>query len=273
MRLQAAVAYSSFALVLSGVLPGAWVLVGCSDSVAARDGGAAGPPVDASSAEIGPPAADDASADAPIDAGSLSCQPGSIAGFVPHHYIGPLTRSTACAGFDGEGGLVQTYGDSCLGASATYKACRGFSAPDAAGAGACLRCLGSSAAPGAPGYAVVLEGTGPVLNYPGCIQAVDPTDAGVSCALAMEAALECFDYACKTACPPVVDDVSLNAYLACVNTAQTSVCLGYALSVRSCVEEEASDGGSPVATICFGGGVTGSAEDHYLTTAPYFCGK
>jgi hypothetical protein len=181
-------------------------------------------------------------------------------------------RSAACTGFNGDGGFVQAYGDSCLGHSATYAACSGLSLPDAAAAGACAACLATPDSPDASQEGVVVEGTLPVVNYFGCIQAVDPTEAGVSCAHTVEIAVECIDYACRTACRPITDDLSWVEYMACTDEATRGACLGYALSAEQCISVEEGDGGTPVATICFGGGTAGTAEDHYLSSARYFCG-
>jgi hypothetical protein len=102
----------------------------------------------------------------------------------------------------------------------------------------------------------------------GCVQDVDPTEAGTSCARALYAAGVCALYACESTCP-VTDDVSRAAFEVCTNEALSGACAGYALPATSCVVAEKGDGGTPVATVCFAGS---PALDHYLAFAKYFCG-
>jgi len=215
------------------------------------------------------PPSEAASGDA-AGAAMLTCHPMNVSSFVPPPYVGPSVRSAACAAFDGGGGLAQAFGDSCLGASATYAFCAGLSPPDAAGAGACYSCLVSSPSPNASSYGVALEDrTAAVVNYFGCIQALDPTEAGISCAHAVQLLIYCVDYACKAACPPITDDLSRGAYQSCTDEAQRGGCIGYALSAQQCLSIEQGDGSTPVATVCFGGT---TEEDHFLAAARYFCG-
>jgi hypothetical protein len=288
MRLQVGLACAALGFTQAGVC----ALIACSDSAAivAGDGGyeamvADASPVeeaDASSAEQAmdadaltpaedsPFSAGDAAHDDAPHVGTAKCHPMSVTGFVPPPYVGPSVRSAACAAFDGDGGLAKAFGDSCLGASATYGPCAHLSLPDAAGAAACYSCLVSSPSPDASSYGVALEDrTAAVVNYFGCIQALDPTDAGISCAHAVQLLVYCVDYACKAACPPVSDDVSRGAYQSCTDEALRGGCLGYALSAQQCLSIEQGDGSTPVATVCFGGK---TEEDHFLAAAHYFCG-
>jgi hypothetical protein len=178
-----------------------------------------------------------------------------------------IARTSACAGFGGEGGLVQAYGDACLGHSATFDSCAAFEVPDAAGASDCYDCLVTPESPdasyGAAAFAVV-----PVVTYSACVKTLDPTDAGASCGQVLAATYACFEQACKAACP-VTDEASRVAFVDCTNQAATGACLGYALAGQTCSTDEQGDGGTPVATVCFGG-VT--AEDHFLSVAHYLCG-
>jgi hypothetical protein len=221
--------------------------------------------------EASPDAASEALASG-LDAGSedegAACRPGSVAGFQPPP-VSPdfIARTSACAGFGGEGGLVQAYGDACLGHSATFDTCAAFEVPDAAGASDCYHCLVTPESPdasyGAAAFAVV-----PVVTYSACVKTLDPTDAGASCGQMLAATYACFEQACKAACP-ITDEASQTAFVDCSNQAATGACLGYALAAQTCSTDEQGDGGTPVATVCFGGQ---SAEDHFLSVAHYLCG-
>ncbi len=279
MRFQVGLACAALTFTQAGVC----ALGACSNS-AAGAAGAAGYKVvaDASQAEqaMDADAASSAAEDSPFSAGEAAtadgpavamptCHPMNVSGFVAPQYVGPSVRSAACAAFDGDGGLAQAYGDSCLGNSATYGFCAGFSPSAAAGAQACYDCLLSRETPDASAYGVAIEGTVAVVNYFGCIQAVDPTDAGVSCAHAVQLLLYCVDYASKSAGPPITDDLSRGAYQSCTDEALRGGCLGYALSAQQCISIEQGDGSTPVANVCFGGT---TEEDHFLAAAHYFCG-
>jgi hypothetical protein len=261
MGLRCFIGWSRFAALLAA----ACAYLACSSRVDgdSPDGGHDAAVADGSSAEASLGTPSDAAPDSPVDAGGVVCHPMSVSGYVPRPFIGPSVRSAACSGFDGDGGLVQAYGDSCLGHSATYESCSSFSAPDASGAKGCYACDASS-------YGVAIAATTPVVNYFGCIQAVDLTEAGTSCARTLEIAAECLDYACRTACPPITDDSSQSAYLSCTDEALGGGCVGYALSAQECLSVEQGDGGTPVAKVCFGG-IT--AEEHYLASARYFCAE
>jgi hypothetical protein len=165
----------------------------------------------------------------------------------------------------GDGGLVQAFGDACLGHGATYAACSGLAPPDAAGASACYACLFTEE--DASTYGVVVNAIAPVVDYGGCIGAVDPSEAGASCAKLSDDAYRCAEYACRPSCP-VTDDPSLAAFQACLNEAFSGGCAGYALRALACTFAEQGDGGTPVARVCYGGT---TREDHYLAAAQYFC--
>jgi hypothetical protein len=202
-----------------------------------------------------------------LDADAGGCHPMSLAGFQPPAVV-PSYRSLACRGFNGDGGLVQSYGDACIGHSSTYDRCTGFAVPDAAGAAECYRCLASVESPDASSYGAVVVATIPFVNYAGCVQLLDPTDAGASCAQTATATAICAEYACQAACP-VTDQASSNAYTACWNEATSGACAGYWLRAQACLTAEVGDGGTPVGTICFAGS---TAEDHYFSVAHYLCG-
>jgi hypothetical protein len=212
--------------------------------------------------------AGDGAVEAGSDADSGGCHPMNVSGFQPPPYPSPPARSLACSGQNGDGGLVALYGEACLGHAATYGSCAAFGAPDAASAAACVGCLLTPENWDASLNAVVVSAPIPVVNYAVCIQDVDPTDAGISCARALYAAGACVEYACESTCP-VTDDVSRAAFEVCTNEAWSGPCAGYALLADSCVGAENDDGGTPVATVCFAGT---SKQDHYLAIAHYVCG-
>jgi hypothetical protein len=238
-----------------------WVVVataGCTGgSIAAPRGGDAEAGSEATAPLV------DAASD--VDGGA--CRPGDVSGFEPPSSVPPAAVSLACNGYGGDGGLVQSYANACLGYSATYATCAGFAAPDAGGAAACYACLTTPESPDASSYGVVVAASMPVVNYAACIEAVDPTSAGRSCALALYVAASCADYACKAACP-VVDQASLDAYTTCINTALYGACTGYTFE-SACLATEKGDGGTPVASVCFAGPSTVS---HYLSIAQLLCG-
>jgi len=200
----------------------------------------------------------------PVDSGVAAeagaCQPGSATGFVAPAYVPPNSQfsNPPCFGSP----VPQQYANACLGDASSYAACTTFDA--GAEGGACLQCL-AGATPGSP---VVLGGA-PAVDYAACIAALDPTDAGVSCAMQLQVAAACIDYVCAPSCQ-VVDQPSENAYEACVATAATGVCAGYSTPASACLAAEQGDGGSLVAQTCLAGL---SQSDNFLAIATYFCSK
>ncbi len=219
----------------------------------------------------------DEAGDAPMDAmtdiadaapDAEGCHPGDVSGFVPPSGVPDAAISLACNGQNGDGGLVPSYGDACLGVSATYDSCTGFAAAEGGSAAACYACLVKPAREIASSYAVVVAAAIPVVNYSGCIETLDPTAAGKSCAVTFAATASCADYACKPTCP-VLDETSFSAYVTCTNEALYGACAGYTLESIACLAAEEGDGGTPVASTCFAGA---TAEDHYLSIAHFICG-
>jgi hypothetical protein len=211
----------------------------------------------------------------PTDAGAdaSGCSPVNVSGFSASQQVVPLPPpSTACNGYNGDGGLVQAYADACLGRAATYDTCAAFTVPDAAGAADCYRCLVTPGSPEASTYGAVVFAKIPLVNYASCILALDPTSAGESCAQAVDQTAACDEYACQSECP-VTDQASQSEYTACTNAASSGACVGYVLRAEGCLAAEQGDGGTPVADICLGGGgIAAPAVDHFLTMARYFCG-
>jgi hypothetical protein len=212
----------------------------------------------------------DGAADEGNDLDAGVCQPRNVAGFSPPPY--PYGRADAnshpCGDYGGDAGLVRAYGDACLGLSRSYGACMAVSVPDSASAAACYDCLITTEESDASPFGVVIGGPFPIINYAACIESLDPTEAGASCARAAYAAASCAEYACKPTCP-IHDDVSHAAFEACTNEAILGACSGYYLSAVGCAYAEQGDGDTPVARVCF---AETTAEDHYLSIARYFCG-
>jgi hypothetical protein len=253
-------------------------LVACMAAEALACAGRSGPERDAAAdtQNSTPDAAADGAAESSADdASSLDagpCQPIGITDFALPPYVSAQRSPGACAGFGGDGGLVEAYGAACIGHAATYASCTNFAPgdyalPDGADPAPCYGCLVPPMLPDASRTGAVLPGTAPVVNYPGCIELLDPTPAGARCAQAVFAALACAAYACQSSCP-VSDDVSLRAFLSCTNAAFYGPCSGYALTAEACLAAEQGDGGTPVAQTCFAGA---TAEDHYRAVAHYFC--
>ena len=240
------------AAAAAGLLLGGLASFGCS-------GHTGGDPSDGGPREGGP--------------GATACQPGSIAGFEPPTFVPARPEPTVCGAFGGEGGLVEGYGAACLGHSANFDSCTSFDAaayasPDAASAAGCFACLVTAVPGDASGYGAVLQGAVPVVNYPGCVELVDPTEAGAACAQAVFEGFACGEYACRSTCP-VVDNNSFLAFYTCAYAAFYGPCQGYFATLQGCLAAEQGDGATPVAQVCF---ADASAEDHYRGFARYLCG-
>jgi hypothetical protein len=234
-----------------------------SDAAQGEETGSLLPSQDAG-VDSAPPTDSAAQPDAPsFDAG---CSPRS--GFQPSPYVPAAQPSFYCSG----GAIQSELTTDCLDDASTYTTCAGFadSGLDAgmnANTPACLSCLVSPENSDA-GYAAVVQGVVPVLNVAGCIQYSDQTDAGYTCAVAVQAAWACTEYACKTSCP-VSDDPSRAAYVACTHLAATGVCSAYTQVAQSCIAAEEEAGPPSVVMDCFNAGSSGGAA---LTLLDYFCG-
>ena len=101
------------------------------------------------------------------------------------------------------------------------------------------------------GAAIVTRVTVP--NLAGCVEQTDFSDAGLSCAIAMQAAWRCAEYACNPTCP-VSDDRSEAAYFACTQQAAATVCKTYADPAAACLAAEA-DAGAFTYQACISGSV------------------
>jgi hypothetical protein len=193
------------------------------------------------------------------------CAPGSVAAFTAPPYVhsngsqwyGP----TNC-----EANPLVALAISCAVDDSTFEACSSYplEAMFWGTAAQCTACLltpevtlsnddagaldagdDADAAPPTYGAAVVTRVTVP--NVAGCIEQTDPTDTGLSCATAVQAAWRCEEFACNPTCP-VTDDPSEAAYFACTQAAAATVCKSYADPAAACLAVEADAGGNAYAT-------------------------
>ncbi len=230
------------------------------------------PPVDAGS-DTGTPVMEAGPDSSPgTDAG---CAPQAITGFVAPPYVHGIGEGFPCNIGSTEPTILA---NDCFGDASSYTTCNSFAATgddDAAVPAQCLSCLISPEGSDA-GYGGMIQGVVLVPNLAGCIEGVDPTDAGLSCAKAIQQAWECAEFACKTACP-VSDEGSQQAYVHCTGEAAGTVCAAYATAATNCIAAEqaafAEAGASPngpgaMNEFCFGG-TTPAAQAADI--AAYFC--
>lgn len=204
------------------------------------------------------------------------CAPGSVAAFQVPPYVHANQQNTICiSGFDNHEDFW--FAQQCFGDAATLETCAAFATSSAPDAGpeagpviaepGCASCLLTPQITDA-GWGPGVQSTIVVPNLAGCIELADSTDAGLSCAIAVQAAAACVDFACKTACP-VTDDPSRQAYIACTQAAATTACNTYTLAAQACIAAEIGDSGvSNVQANCF------SSTDpviQYGNLAAFFC--
>ena len=215
----------------------------------------------------------DSGVDATVDAApEAGCAPRGITGFQVPPYVHANSQVIICTNPQDYWFVQQ-----CLSDAATLETCAAFAdsgPPDAAPeagpvitSAACAQCLLTPEQTDA-GWGPGVQGPVVAPNIAGCIELADQTDAGLSCAMTVQAAAACAEYACTTSCP-VTDDPSRIAYSACAKTAATTVCKTYTQAATDCIAQELADGG-PVAvgTYCF------SSMDptaQYDEIALYFC--
>jgi hypothetical protein len=152
---------------------------------------------------------------------------------------------------------ISIYEDPCFGDAATAATCEAALASDA-GLSACGSCIATWADAGTYGP-VVLEAV-PTLNIAGCIQTSDPSDAGLACAFALQAADRCAQAACAGGCP-ITSLASQAAYEACYAAAIVGPCASFAAAASACSSAE-TEAGAPGAS-CL--------TSDYATLAAYFC--
>ena len=201
-----------------------------------------------SSLDASPPA--DAGPDVVVDTGadaSIPCAPGSITGFV----VPPYVHANPQPGIVCDDTNDQDMAALCADAAA-FSACAAFPATyDASSYPACGACLVTSETPidagpdadaGPGGYGPTVLGAVALPNVGGCIELADRTDAGLSCAMAVQAAVRCAEYSCAPSCP-VSDDTSRATYAACLQAAAIGPCVTFAQAASACLAAEADAGG------------------------------
>ncbi|MGO8994646.1 MAG: hypothetical protein ACLQVI_15125 [Polyangiaceae bacterium] len=189
--------------------------------------------------------------DAGFDAADAAppCAPGSIAGFVVPGYVHAAAPQYPCQVSD-----VVALAESCAGDASTYSQCANYAneAQIFQQSPQCTACLltpevtlpldagtptDASDDAAIPTYGAAVTTRVTVPNIAGCIEQNDPSDAGLSCAMAIQAAWRCEEYACNPSCP-VYDDPSEAAYFACLQGAATGACATYAASAEACLTVE-----------------------------------
>jgi hypothetical protein len=195
---------------------------------------------------------------------ALPCAPISVAAFVPPAYVPASGAFQLACQTTPQLTAEQALYAPCFGDAGTGATCDGF---DGGAGESCVTCIRTHETDTA--YGPVVERVVPTINLAGCIQLADPTDAGVGCAHAVQAAEACVEAACKSVCP-VTDLASQGAYLACASAAAAGGCATYATAAASCAAAELGDGGTgPAGPRCFG--VDEPSE--YANVALYFCGS
>jgi hypothetical protein len=228
--------------------------------------------------EAGPDAGPEAGPEAGLDAApeaEAGCAPRSIQGFVAPPYVPAARNINICLlGFVN---AEPTLAADCFSDASTFQACSADidgSMPDGGLYGPCLGCLVTPENTDAGGYGATIVATIPVLNVAGCVEATDPTDAGVGCAAAIQAAWQCTDYACAPSCP-VTDDPSRAAYIQCAQAAAATVCSAYSSGAAACLAAETDMGDTGVPTQvtmnCFND--AGFYTDPNANLLMYFCGS
>jgi hypothetical protein len=223
----------------------------------------------------------EAGMDAGLDAHEAGCAPPSIAGFMVPPYVHANPQTIACNGLGNSDLEDHWFAQQCFGDAATYQSCQSFasSSPGDAGPEAgpvitdpgCAACLVTPQLTDA-GYGPGIQGPVVVPNLAGCIELADPSDGGLSCAMAVQAAAACVEYACQSACPTVMDNATAALFVACTQTAGATVCSSYTQAATACIADEIGDGGASsnlnVLDNCF------SSSDpavQYAQLAAFFC--
>jgi hypothetical protein len=203
-------------------------------------------------------------ADAATFDANPGCVPGSITGFVAPPYVPAVPNGPLYCNDTNDLEIGQLCAD-----ASTFGACTSYATADDGGvAAACSACLLSPEDGGVDGgYGPWVIGAAALPNVAGCIQLADPTDAGLACATAIQAALRCSEYSCATNCP-VSDSASRAAYLACLQAAAAGPCVTFASAASACLAAE-TDAGSTAATWCIA--ADAGSTDQLTDIARFFC--
>ena len=161
---------------------------------------------------------------------------------------------------------INDYYDQCLSTTATGSGCSAWT--NDTNNVTCFGCLvtPNTARQWGP---VVQYGNGgeEYINSAGCVWLAEPCN--LACATALESLVECESAACAT-CDVPTDP---NSYMSCASEArQMCGCTGY-YSSTNCVGAMAQTPAQhPAFATCFGGTLTATFEQLYLSVATYMCG-
>ncbi|HEX7600409.1 MAG TPA: hypothetical protein VF316_02345 [Polyangiaceae bacterium] len=193
----------------------------------------------------------DATGDAPL---AINCVPGDVSSFAPQ-WVAPIPASKACTQ-----PLIDQYAADCIDdtTSSTAK-CQAFDTANKA----CAACLVTPESASAYGPVIAKANNVLSLNVGGCLALTTGDVTAAGCGAKYEATGQCADLACDTNCPlPDGDSVAFQAYLACLQKSQTTVCKTYASA--DCPEADA--GPSTACALS-----AGSFVDNFKLLAPVFC--
>jgi hypothetical protein len=224
------------------------------------------PAIDSGTADSSPPADTGADTSPVLDSATFDanpgCVPGSIAAFTVPAYVHANPQSFACSSDDQ---IDQDMAALCLDAGA-FAACSTYASMAEDGGPQCGACLITSEDAGDGGYGPAIIGVAAIPNVGGCVEIADQTDAGLTCAMAVQAAWRCTEFSCTTNCP-VSDTASRAAYLACLQAAALGPCVTYTQAANACLTSELDAGGN-ASQWCVGadGGV-----DQFTDIARFFC--
>jgi hypothetical protein len=215
-----------------------------------RDGGNDTSPSEAACVPVDPGDAAPKACPA-IDA---SCAPLPRSGFMPV-YVPPRATLSVCTTAQ-----IATYTNNCF-SGGDASTCSAFE-DDSANA-SCIGCLIGPASTTETVWGPILVASDLLeLDIGGCIALTDPCQT--ACGAALEAQLECEQFACQSVCP-VTDMASEVAYETCINDSLACTCYPESKAYETC---QANLVGSPAAK-CF---PIASFAQGATTLAQIFCG-
>ena len=128
----------------------------------------------------------------------------------------------------------------CTGDASTFQACSTFATTGMAGdAGiptACATCLLTPEVPDDAGtYGPAVVGPVAVPNVAGCVELADPSNAGLACAVAIQAAAKCAEFECKPNCRSRTTRRVRRSSRACRSRPRARRARRYTLAANACV--------------------------------------
>jgi hypothetical protein len=193
--------------------------------------------------------------DATGDVGQpISCVPGDVSGLTPA-WVPPNPASKACTQ-----PLIDQYAADCLDdtTSSTTK-CQAFNTANKA----CVACLVTPETATKYGAVIATANNVLSLNVGGCLALTTGDATATGCGAKHEASRQCSALACDTNCPlPDGDTAAFQAYLKCLQKAETTVCKTY-------VSAECPEADAGPSTVCALS--AGSFVDNFKLLAPVFC--